>query len=65
MKQIRINKHRRPASRWPEPPPLDLFDRDIRRAKQLASRSRLPGATRSARTARPDRDGSCARDRHG
>ena len=61
MRQIRINKHRRPASRWPEPQPLDLCDSDIMRAKQLAGRFRLPSAARSAP---PDRGGRCAGDRH-
>ncbi len=64
MKQIRVNKHRRPASRWREPLPSDPCDSDIVRAKQLAGRSRLPGAARRARSARPDRGGGYTGDRH-
>jgi hypothetical protein len=52
MRPIRISKRHRPAS--PEPLPLDLRDRDIMRAKHLASRSRPSGTTRRARIARPD-----------
>lgn len=63
MRQTRINKRRRPASRWPEPLSLDLRDSDIVRAKQLASRSRRPA--RRARSALSDRGVSCSGDRHG
>lgn len=65
MRQIRVNKRRRPAGRWPEPLSLDLRDSDILRAKQLASRSRRPGAAGRARSVQPGRGVSCARDRHG
>ena len=65
MRQIRINKRRRPASRWPEPLSLDLCDSDILRAKQLASGSRRPAAARRARSAQPGRGVSCAGDGHG
>lgn len=64
MKKIRISKRHRPAGWWLEPLSADPRDRDIVRAKQLAGRSRLPGAARRARGAGPDRGIACAEDRH-
>ena len=64
MKKIRISKRHRPVGWWLEPLSADPRDRDIVRAKQLAGRSRLPGAARRARGAGPDRGIACAEDRH-
>ena len=63
MNKIRISKRHRPASWRLEPLPADPRDRDIVRAKQLADRSRLPGAVPRARGAGPDRGVACAEDR--
>jgi hypothetical protein len=64
MKKLRISKRHRPAS-WPlEPLPPDPRDRDIMRAKQLAGRSRPPGAAPRARGAGPDRGAPYAEDGH-
>jgi len=36
MRKVRVSKRHHPAKWWLEPLPLDLRDRDIMRAKQLA-----------------------------
>jgi hypothetical protein len=63
VNKTRISKRHRPASWRPEPLPADPRDRDIVRAKQLAGRSRPPGAA-APRDADPDRDGPYGEDRH-
>lgn len=64
VNKIRISKRHRPASGPLEPLPADPRDRDIVRAKQLAVRSRPPGATPRARDAEPGQGFACAEDRH-
>jgi hypothetical protein len=64
VKKIRISKRHHPASSRLEPLPTDPRDRDIMRAKQLAGRSRPPGAAPRARGAEPERGGPDAEDRH-
>ena len=59
---MRISKRHRAAS-WPlEPQSADPRDRDIMRAKQLAIRSRPPGAAPRARDAEPGQDFAGAED---
>lgn len=64
VNKISISKRHRPASGPLEPLPADPRDRDIVRAKQLAVRSRPPGATPRARDAEPGQGFACAEDRH-
>jgi hypothetical protein len=64
VKQVRISKHHRPASRPFEPLSADPRDYDIVRAKQLARRSHPPGAVPRAHGAEPDRGDPRAEDRH-
>jgi hypothetical protein len=49
MKRIRIRRRRPREARWYNPPPLDLRDPDIVRAKQLmyVRRSHHQGANRA------------------
>jgi hypothetical protein len=65
VKRIQISKRHLPASRPLEPQGADPRDRDIVRAKQLAGRSRRPGAALCARDAVPGRGDPYGEDRHG
>ena len=64
VSKIRISKRHRPAGRPAEPLSADPRDRDIMRAKQIAIRSRPPGAAPRARDAEPGQELADAEDQH-